>query len=631
MRAKWLLLLVLGAGAAPVFAAEDPVIAIRETFLSAKMAEAEGKFEQALGDFRKAATLAPDDPVVHFELAVLLQQMGVDDEARKEAGRAAELDPSFESAWRLAGAIDLAAADKDPSRVPSAVAALEKAHRLAPQNPGTAAALARAHLLSGRPDLARAALDDVPGLADNPAAIKVRAQADDKRGADGQARQDYDRWLASDPTDRDALTSSIEFWESQRDFGRAVDLLRQLRRAEADNTPVADRIALDLLRGGRFAEAEKEARALVAARPEDRGARRTLAAALDIQGRSEESVEMLRKLIDEDPDDPTAAVTLAYQLSGDGKGPEAIAVLQKFVDRLGVPPSKPELSREVRSEIAGLLYGDRRFDEAKKIAAETAVGKDGVADRSLGVLLERARDENRPADGLAWAKKAADAEPGNPDWKGAVAEFEIRTGARAEGEKTLADLARSGIAGEVLAAADARERLKDFAASAQIAADGVKRFEGNLDLMFRLGSALERTGKIDEAGAVFEEILKIRPDDANTLNYLGYMYADKGIRLAEARRMLERAVALDPQNGAFLDSLGWVCFRMNDLREAEKFLSKAAQKIPADATVQEHLGDLEARRGQMAEAVVHWKRSLTLSPDEPEKIAKKIHDSGATP
>ncbi|HWC65044.1 MAG TPA: tetratricopeptide repeat protein [Thermoanaerobaculia bacterium] len=629
MRAKWLLLLVLGAGAAPVFAAADPAIAVREAFLAAKMSEADGKFEQAVGEFRKALALSPDDPVIHFELAALLQQMGVDDEARQEAMKAAGLDATFESAWRLAGAIDLGGAEKDPSHVPAAVAELEKAHHLSPQNPGTAAALARAELLAGRPDLARAVLDDVPGLADNPNAIKVRAEADDKRGADAEARQDYDRWLASDPTDHDALASSIEFRESRRDFDGAVELLRKLRSAEPDNAPVADRIALDLLRGGKFAEAEKEARALTAARPEDRAARRTLAAALDMQGHSEESAAILRKLIEEDPDDPTAAVTLAYQLSGSGRGDEAIALLQKFVDRLGTPPSKPALAREVRSEIAGLLYRDRRFDVAKKVAAESAIGKEGVGERALGVILERARDENHPAEGLSWAKKAAEVEPSNPDWKGAVAEFEIRGGARAEGEKSLSELARSGIAGEVLAAADARERLKDWNASAAIAEDGMKRFAGNVDLMFRRGSALERMGKIDDAAAVFGEILKIRPDDANTLNYLGYMYADKGIRLADARRMLERAVALDPQNGAYLDSLGWVCFRMNDLRQAEEFLSKAAQKIPTDATVQEHLGDLDARRGQMAEAVVHWKRSLTLSPEEPEKIEKKIHDSGA--
>jgi tetratricopeptide (TPR) repeat protein len=637
-------LLVLGAGAAPLFAAEDPVVAVREAFLSAKMAEADGRYEQALADFRKAAALAPDDPIVHFELAVLLQQMGVDDEARKEAEKAAELDPSLEPAWRLSGAIEIAAAEKDPSRVPAAVAALEKAHKLAPQNPGTAAALARARILEGRPDLARAVLDDVPGLADNPAAIRVRAEADEKRGADAEARQDYERWVAADPTDRDAIASAIAFWEAQRDFGRAVDLLRKLRRAEPDNAAVGDRIALDLLRAGRFADAEQEARSLVAARPEDRAARRTLAAAIDAQGRTEESAAMLSKLVAEDPDDPTAALTLAFQLSGEGKDVEAIALLQKFVDHLGNPPSKEELAQEVRSEIAGLLYRARRFDEAKKVAAETAIGKGGVAERSLGVLLERAREEKMPAEGLAWAKKAAAAEPANPDWKGAVAEFQIRSAgkggkngkaegekAKAEGEKTLEELAGSGIAADVLAAADARERLKDWDACAKIATAGLERFAGNVDLLFRRGSALERIGRIDEAATVFEEILKIRPDDANTLNYLGYMYADKGIKLPEARRMLERAVALDPQNGAYLDSLGWVCFRMNDLREAEKFLSRAAAKIPADATVQEHLGDLDARRGQMAEAVVHWKRSLTLSPDEPEKIEKKIHDSGATP
>jgi len=623
--------LALGAGAAPLYAAEDPIVAVREAFLSAKMAEADGRFEQALADFRKAASLAPDDPIVHFELAVLLQQMGVDDQARKEAAKAAELDPTLEPAWRLAGAIDIAAAEKDPSRVPAAVAALEKAHRLAPQNPATAAALARARILEGRPDLARAALDDVPGLADNPAAIRVRAEADEKRGADAEARQDYERWIAGDPTDRDALASAIAFWEGQRDFGRAVDLLRKLRRAEPDNAAVGDRIALDLLRAGRFADAEQEARALVDARPEDRAARRTLAAAIDAQGRTEESAAMLSKLVAEDPDDPTAALTLAFQLSGQGKDAEAIALLQKFVDHLGNPPSKPDLARDVRSEIAGLLYRARRFEDARKIAAETAIGKGGVAERSLGVLLERAREDKKPEEGLAWAKKAVEAEPANPDWRGAVAEFQIRSGARAEGEKTLTELAGSGIAADVLAAADARERLKDWDASAKIATAALERFAGNVDLMFRRGSALERIGRIDEAAAVFGEILKIRPDDANTLNYLGYMYADKGIKLPEARRMLERAVALDPQNGAYLDSLGWVCFRMNDLREAEKFLSRAAAKIPADATVQEHLGDLEARRGQMAEAVVHWKRSLTLSPEEPEKIAKKIHDSGATP
>jgi tetratricopeptide (TPR) repeat protein len=492
-------------------------------------------------------------------------------------------------------------------------------------------ALARAYLLDGRPDRARSTLDEVPGLADASAAAKVRAEADDKRGADGEARQDYERWLAEDPTDREAITASIEFWESQRDFKRAVELLRTLRHSDADAMVVQDRIALDLLRGGRFAEAEAQAREIIAKRPEDRGARRTLAASLDAQGKSGESAEMLRRLMQEDPDDPTVALTLAFQLSGAGKGDEAVAILRSFAERAARNPGKARLVREVRSETAALLYRDRKLDEARALAAATAIDKDSVADRSLGILLEESRTGKTPAAGLDWARKAQTAEPKSAEWKAAVAEFQLRSGDRPAAEKALAALAASGIAADVLAAADAEERLKNFAEASRMTGEALTRFAGNIDLMFRRGSALERDGKFDEAVGVFEEALRIRPDDANTLNYLGYMYADKGIKLTEAKLLLEKAVALDPQNGAYLDSLGWVFFRMNELESAAKYLAQAAERIPMDATVQEHLGDLEARRGQTARAVGHWKKSLSLSPEEPEKIVRKIHDSGATP
>jgi len=631
MKRAPLFLLILAAGAIPLSGAEDPIVAARQAFLSARMAESDGKFESALADFRKAIALRTDDTVLHFEMAMLLQQMGVEDEARREAAKASELDPGFESAWRLAGAIDLAAAEKQPQRIAPAVASLETAHRLAPQNPATALALARAYLMDGHPDRARTTVDEVPGLAENGAAAKVVAEADDKRGADDEARKDYERWLSEEPNDREAVTAAIEFWESQRDFARAVDLLGRLHNPEVDDALVRDRIALDLLRSGRFAEAEKAARAIVAARPEDRAARRVLASALDAQGKTEESATLLRKMIDEDPDDPTPVLTLAFQLSGAGKGDEGVALLRKFADRVGANPQKAPLVREIKSEMAALLYRDRKLDEARALAAATAIEKTSVAERSLGILLEEARTAKNPADGLTWARKAAAAEPTNPEWKAVVAEFQSRSGNRAAAEKTFAELAGSGIARDVLAAADAQERLKNFREAAETAGSALSRFAGNLDLMFRHGSALERLGKFDEAVAVFRDALRIRPDDANTLNYLGYMYADKGVELPEAKRLLEKAVALDPQNGAYLDSLGWAFFRMNELDQAAKFLSKAAERIPMDATVQEHLGDLEARRGQTARAVGYWKKSLTLSPEEPEKIVRKIHDSGANP
>ena len=636
-------LTLLFAAASP----NAPDLEVRREFLAAKVAQAEGRLKEAASHFQSAIGMRPEDPILEFEYAVLLQQLDLDDEARSHAKRSAELDPNFDAAWALAGAVDLATAEKSTDRsadrpdeknagktqeiVGRAVDELERAHRLAPQNPSTAVALGRAELLNGRPDRARAVLDEISGLADNPGVLKIRAQADDRRGADAEAAKDYDRWVRSDPGDRDAAASAIEFFESRRDFKRALQLLRGLRVVDPDNAMIGDRIALDRLRSGDFDGAEREARALSAARPEDRAARRTLASVLYQKGREEESVKMLRRLVEEDPDDPAAALTLALQLTSGGKDSEAVTILENLSKKAAENPGKTELRREIDAQIASIRYRARDLAAAKRIAAASAITNDSVSDRLVGLLLQIARDEKNPQEGLDWAKKAAAAEPKNTDFAAALAEFQIRANLAQEGKATLAKLAGSGIASDVLAALDAEERLKNFTESARMASDAVPRFAGNLDLLFRKGSALEREGKLEEAAKAFLELLRARPDDAQTLNYLGYMYADKGIHLPEARKLIERAVQLEPQNGAYLDSLGWVRFRLNDLEGAKNALLRAAERMPSDPTVQEHLGDIQAKLGRKAEAVALWRKSLSLSPDEPEKIEKKIHELGSAP
>ncbi|MGH9441259.1 MAG: tetratricopeptide repeat protein [Thermoanaerobaculia bacterium] len=633
--------------AAPAPAPAAPELRVREEFLAAKMAQAEGRLKESAGHFQSALAMRPEDPILEFEYAVLLQQLDLDDDARVHAMRSAGFDPNFDSAWALAGTLDLAsaekAADKDGEHaddrggekgrtaIARAVDELQRAHHLAPQNPSTLAALGRAELLNDRPDRARALLDEIPGLADNPGVLKIRAQADDRRGADAEAAKDYDQWVRADAGDREAVASAIEFFESRRDFKRALSLLRGLRVVDPDNVMIADRIALDRLRAGDFDGAERDARALAAARPEDRAARRTLAAALYQKGREEESVKMLRQLVEEDTDDPAAALTLALQLTSDGKDAEAVDVLQRLAKKAGENPGKTELRREIDAQIASIRYRARDLDSAKKIASASAISKDGVSDRLLGLLLQIARDEKKPQDGLEWARKAVAADPKNADDAASLAEFQIRADEAPAGRAALEKLAGSGIASDVLAAADAEQRLKNYAESARMASDALPRFAGNLDLLFRRGSALERGGRFEDAARAFEEILKVRPDDAQTLNYLGYMYAENGTHLAEARKMIEHAVELDPQNGAFLDSLGWVRFRMNDLEGAKSALRKAAQRMPSDPTVQEHLGDIQAKLGRKSEAVALWRKSLSLSPDEPEKIEKKIHEVGSSP
>jgi tetratricopeptide (TPR) repeat protein len=102
------------------------------------------------------------------------------------------------------------------------------------------------------------------------------------------------------------------------------------------------------------------------------------------------------------------------------------------------------------------------------------------------------------------------------------------------------------------------------------------------------------------------------------------MWADKNVHLEKAREMLERAVARDPRNGAYQDSLGWVYFRLGRIDLAEKHLKVAAEHDPDDATIHEHLGDLAEKQGNLAKAVAEWEKSLQLKPDEPDKIRAKL-------
>ena len=154
--------------------------------------------------------------------------------------------------------------------------------------------------------------------------------------------------------------------------------------------------------------------------------------------------------------------------------------------------------------------------------------------------------------------------------------------------------------------------------------------------LFYLGSCLEQASRslpdsaahFDAAIAAFERLIKLDPGDAYALNYLGYMYAERGIHLEEAVGLLIRAVALDPQNGAFLDSLGWAYYRLGEFEKAERFLAKAMERLvdqddEDQAIIYDHAGDIARALGKQGEAASHWRRALELTPDD-EELRRKL-------
>ena len=116
-------------------------------------------------------------------------------------------------------------------------------------------------------------------------------------------------------------------------------------------------------------------------------------------------------------------------------------------------------------------------------------------------------------------------------------------------------------------------------------------------LLFSRGISLERSKNWPRAEKDFLAALELSPNEPYLLNYLGYSWVDQGIKLKRALGLIERAVKLEPQSGAIVDSLGWALYRMGDYDGAVEKLERAAELEPLDPTVNDHLGDcLLARR-----------------------------------
>ncbi len=138
-------------------------------------------------------------------------------------------------------------------------------------------------------------------------------------------------------------------------------------------------------------------------------------------------------------------------------------------------------------------------------------------------------------------------------------------------------------------------------------------------LFYQRAVAEDRAGEWPKAEADLKFGLELMPDQPSLLNYLGYAWVDQGRNFAEARAMIERAVAQRPQDGSIVDSLGWVMLMQGESGPALAQLERAVALEPADPVVNGHLGDALAATGRLREAGFQWRRALTMSPDAPER------------
>ena len=174
---------------------------------------------------------------------------------------------------------------------------------------------------------------------------------------------------------------------------------------------------------------------------------------------------------------------------------------------------------------------------------------------------------------------------------------------------------------------------KEYAAAVEHYTKAIEKMgpteKSQWSVYYARGVCYERVKDWPKAEADLRKALELDPNQELTLNYLGYSWVDQSLNLKEAMDLIRRAVQLRPNDGYFVDSLGWAYYRQRDFEQAVKQLERAVELKPDDPVINDHLGDAYWHVGRRLEAKFQWKQALDLKPeaDDEVKIKKKL-DAG---
>lgn len=173
---------------------------------------------------------------------------------------------------------------------------------------------------------------------------------------------------------------------------------------------------------------------------------------------------------------------------------------------------------------------------------------------------------------------------------------------------------------------DFETALKHYNRAAKAAGDPIPA--EHWYLLYARGMAYEQNGDWDRAEKDLVAAVEYQPNHPYILNYLGYVWAEKGVNLDKALELIDKALSLYPDDGHITDSLGWVYFQLGEYQEAVPFLERAVELLPGDPVVNEHLGDAYWKVGRRIEARYQWQRAQKYAKDDSlkETLAGKIEN-----
>src|ERR1700678_656871 len=602
--------------------------------------EATGKAElatRAIDSYKKALELAPNSIVIMERLAETRAKAQQLREAVEEAHAVLALDPDNVDAHRLLARIyvrtlgDLTAGDTQKENLSKAISEFQAILRIQPddtysslwlarlyrfenqhtdaekvlrdvlqRDPGNGPALEQLSQLlidEGRSAEAVKILSDAAGSSSSPEVYDLLGDAYAQAKDYPKSEEAYRKAVDEDPDDPAHLHGLAQALMEQNKYAEALEQFKKLSEVEPGTSENYLRMAQLYRRLGKFDQAESS---LLRAKQLSPGSLEVLyneALLYEDQGRYEDAVKVLSDAIagmkHQAPSPDTAGQAATGAVNVDNN-PNALAILY---EQLG------HAYREEQNYSAAIST----YQDMAKLGPE--------AQKRAQMLLIDTYRETRDLDrAIAETKKLLDAAPGDPNVTVTLAMLYAEKSDTDTATKLLSTLLRGNDSDQeiYLNIAQAQERGKKYddaeksaAKAEELSADS----DGKQSAWFLLGAIYERQKKFDLAEQEFRKVLDLNPNSASTLNYYGYMLADRGVRLAEATAMIQKAVAQDPNSGAYLDSLGWAYYKQNKLSDAEETLRKAVEHDSPDPTILGHLGDVYAKMGQTDRAAQFWERA----------------------
>jgi tetratricopeptide (TPR) repeat protein len=616
-------------------------------FSKGRLLDDEGQPAQAIDEFKKALELDPNNSFIYSEMAESYLRNNRLREAVDTAQKAIQADPDNIEAHKLLTTIYLqvigkANAQQPPSAetINNAIHEFEEIVRIDPTERQSFLMLGRLYQIKGDRDKAaeiyKKFLGVEPGSEEGVTAL-AKLQMD--AGNFKEAVVLLEEFVKQRPDSDSALQTLGEAYSNLQEYAKAADAYRRASELDPDDVEIKKAQAQALFLANNVDESGKLYEDLVKAEPDDGVARLRLGQIYRRQMKYDLARQNLQRAAAAFPDSIEVQFNLVLLDRDEGRIEDALKrandLLKKTEKANGRYTEAEKQNRRVFLINQGILnqtlqkYDDavRTFTEVKTLTNE----KDGRAD---ALIIETYRLAKNLDKALQHTDHALTELPGNRQLQMVHADLVAEKGRVDEGIRALQKLEKGNDEDlDILSAmVSVYQRAKRFDDAQNALNKATQRFPNEEQVYFLQGSLYEKQKKYNDAEKAFRKALELQKDDPAVLNYLGFMLADRGIRLEEAEGMIRKAVQADPTNGAYLDSLGWVYFKQNRLDRAEEYLKKAIIFLNTDSNIHDHMGDLYFKTKRYEEARTEWNKSLQLSneQDEIEKVKKKLDELKTT-